>query len=157
MLNQAQPNNKPETGHLCIFPFYFFNWPLLRPGSSGVWAALHGNCIAMTTHFMGQKNNNNKCKRNTMELIGERVDDRKHKMLPSVSLHGSLCVSLSPKLRYCEDFFFFLHARLLNHSLRLPVLLILLSANGFCRRMRDIVDLFCEYDSCVEIQVLRHI
>lgn len=57
--------------------------------------------IAMTTHFMGQKKEN-KRKGNTIELIGVRVDDRTHEMLPPLSLRESLCVSLNPSLRHSE-------------------------------------------------------
>lgn len=49
--------------------------------------------IAMTTHFMGKKDN--KREGNTMELIGEGMDDRTHETLPPFSLYESLCVSLS--------------------------------------------------------------
>lgn len=37
-----------------------------------------------------------------MELIGVRVDDRTHELLPPLSLRESVCVSLTPSLKHRE-------------------------------------------------------
>ncbi len=104
---QSGPTRKQARNQLATYSFslllFFSNWPLLRPGWSGGWAALHGNC-ARHCHdnpFYGAKKEN-KRKGNTIELIGVRVDDRTHEMLPPLSLRESLCVSLNPSLRHSE-------------------------------------------------------
>lgn len=118
---KRKEKRKSETNWpLMHFPFLFFfflsNWPLTRPGWSGGWAALHGNC---TRHchdnpFYGQKRQQKRRKYNGINWRGSGWQNTWNTatFFPVWKL---MCVTLS---KHQTQWGYFVHARLLNHSPR---------------------------------------